>query len=180
MKNQYAWVDIETTGLDETDTILEIAIVATDKDLNVNYGIKNIIDHDFNTPPFLQMSNFVIDMHTKNGLLQDLKKDFEIKTNMQQSEDLLLKWMIDKFGDSKPPLCGCSPHFDRAFLKRLMPRLESRFHYRNIDVSTVRRLCRDWFPEVPEYLKGDVHRAYPDCRDAITELAYYKMHMKGK
>lgn len=173
MKNLWAWVDLETTGLDNTDLILEIAIVITTPDLIPQNSFQAIVNYPPDVPGLLQMSSFVRDMHTKSGLLEDMEK-VQVRNSLEDVNRKAIEWMIEQFQGDKPPLCGCSPHFDRRFLKEYMPGLESRFHYRNIDVSTLRRVTRDWVSDYPEYKKKDRHRSFPDCIDAIWEAKHYK------
>lgn len=187
MKNLWAWVDIETTGLDvEQDLILEVAVVLTDPELNVVDKISHVVKQRGFKPG--ELSDTVKMMHTKSGLISDY---IHASMTLSNVEDDMRQFFQTHFGKSAvmsvfdspkleyaPPMCGASVHFDRSFLKEDMRNFERLFHYRNIDVSTYRRTFRDWFPNVPEYIQKKEHRALPDIMDSIQELKYYKAYIK--
>ncbi len=174
MKNLWAWVDIETTGLNDLeDVVLEVAVVVTDPELNILDKIETLVTYaDLNLG---LLSDFVKQMHTENGLISELKCAY---IPLSVAERKLIDFFSKYFPELNPPMCGSGVHFDRRFLNQAMPALASRFHYRNIDVSTVRRLIRDWLPDVTPYVQPLKHRAMPDVLDSIAELKYYKRFIR--
>ena len=166
------WIDLEMTGLDtDNDTILEIATVVTDKDLNIlAEGPEFAIHHDEAT--MLAMDDWNRNQHGKSGLWQRVL-DSEIDMALAESRtvEFLLQWVPA----GKSPMCGNSICQDRRFMHRLMPRLERFFHYRNLDVSTIKELARRWAPDVAKgFHKESAHTALSDVRDSIDELAYFR------
>lgn len=171
----FPWVDIETTGLNPNkDVILEVGIILTDENLNeVNHTEVQI----FQAPITLSlMCDEVREMHEKSGLIDRCCGNNSL--SLSTSEQYLIYWLQENLdsSDDKPPMCGSSVHFDRTFLKRYMPELESKFHYRNIDVSTVKNLCGAWYPpQFSERPQGEKnHTTISDLRDSIAELKYYR------
>lgn len=171
-------VDIETTGLSEhTDLILEVGALLTDDQLEVigqaNFILETPSSNLKNLDPVVQ------EMHEKSRLL-DLIKENRTAPGYQVDK-LLVKWLEDNNATGLP-MCGSSVHFDRAFLKKRLPLFEACFHYRNIDVSTLKEVCNRWLPEGdlekrPEPKK--LHRALPDCEDTIEELKFYYRTLFG-
>lgn len=167
------WVDIETTGLDaDWDDMLEIGLAITTDDLVLVFKTSFVIKQ---LSPRV-MPELVLNMHTKNGLLADVP----FGVTMAAAEAELVEVMERFFhggGIAPAPMCGSSVHFDRAFLKRVMPRLEACFHYRNIDTSTVKELVERW-PVPAGNAKRPVplklHRVDPDLTDSIAEMRFYK------
>lgn len=168
-------IDIETTGLDYRDhSIMEIAILAVTDELVVVNDITRTFFRDKNIYRRLgPVDQVVIDMHDKSGLWEDC--DRTVYQAVEEIESDLIKF-IDNHGLEGQPMCGSSIHFDRGFIKSYMPVLESKFHYRNIDVSSIKNLAERWNPEVftncPTGKK--LHRALPDCYDTLEELKYYR------
>ncbi len=174
-KLRLIWIDLEMTGLDtDSDRIIEIATIVTDSDLN-----------ELATGPALAIStpeNVLQNMdawntrhHSDSGLWQRcLSSDITAEEAQQQTIDFLDQWLDQ--GES--PMCGNSICQDRRFMARLMPELESWFHYRNLDVSTVKELARRWAPELlPGHRKENRHEALSDIRESIAELKYYRQFM---
>ena len=162
-------VDIKTTGLNPVNNlILEAGIAICDDSLEVQEQFSYVCG----LPDKPNMSIEVYSMHQKSGLLEEVLKS---PYTFQDVEQKLVEFLTD-LGVVEEPMCGSSVHFDRGFLKIWMPRLESLFHYRNIDVSTIKNLAERWNPEVfnqrPEGRK--LHRSLPDCEDTIAELLYYQ------
>ena len=159
------------TGLDpEKDLILEIATVMTDCMLEPVAEGPNIT---INQPEelLLSMDEWAITHHEKSGLLDDVKRSsYDCQTAEQETLEFLSIYC--KKGES--PLCGNSVWQDRQFLKRHMPTLEEFFHYRNIDVSSIKELVRRWYPSLPPYEKRTSHRALSDIKESINELRYYR------
>src|SRR5512140_2451346 len=166
------WIDLEMTGLDtDQDSILEIATVVTDKHLNIlAEGPEIAIKHEL--ARLAAMDDWNRNQHRKSGLWQRVVDSaIDMATAEAQTMDFLARWVPA----GKSPMCGNSICQDRRFLYRLMPRLERFFHYRNLDVSTVKELARRWAPEVSKgFAKDSAHTALSDVRDSIAELRYYR------
>jgi oligoribonuclease len=169
------WIDLEMTGLDTArDSILEIATLVTDKELNIlAEGPELAIQHPLS---MLQaMDDWNRSQHAKSGLwTRVLGSDVDLARAEALTMDFLAQWVPM----GKSPMCGNSICQDRRFLHRLMPRLERFFHYRNLDVSTVKELARRWAPDVAKGLsKNSAHTALSDVRDSVAELRYYRQYM---
>lgn len=169
-----AWMDLEMTGLEpRRHVIVEIATLLTDDDLNVIAEGPDLVIHA--TPAQLsEMGDFVTEMHTKSGLLRAIVAS---KVTVREAELATLNFMKAHIGEPRSvPLCGNSIGTDRRFMEEYMPELESFFHYRNVDVSTIKELARRWHPDVlaatPE--KATTHRALDDIRESISELVHYR------
>jgi oligoribonuclease len=169
------WIDLEMTGLDpDNDSILEIATVVTDKNLNVlAMGPEFAIRHPLER--LQKMDDWNRNQHRKSGLWEKAaQSDIELGTAEALTVEFLSQWVPA----GKSPMCGNSICQDRRFLYRLMPRLERYFHYRNLDVSTIKELARRWAPEVSRgFSKDSAHTALSDTRDSIAELRYYRLFM---
>ena len=169
------WIDLEMTGLDpDHDSILEIATVVTDKDLNVlSEGPEFAIRHPVER--LEAMDDWNRSQHRKSGLWQRvIESNADLASAEAATMDFLLRWVPP----GKSPMCGNSICQDRRFLHRLMPRLERFFHYRNLDVSTIKELARRWAPDVHRgFTKESTHTAMSDVRDSIAELRYYRQFM---
>lgn len=169
------WIDLEMTGLDPgADSILEIATVVTDSQLNVlAEGPELAIAHPLAVLEAMDEWNRT--QHRKSGLWQRV---VESTVGMAEAEARTLAFLADWVPANASPMCGNSICQDRRFLHRLMPKLEAYFHYRNLDVSTVKELARRWAPDVLAGVrKQAAHTALSDVRDSIAELAYYRRHM---
>ncbi len=169
------WIDLEMTGLDPaSDSILEIATVVTDRELNVlAEGPEFAIRHPLER--LQAMDEWNRSQHGKSGLWQRvLESAMDLATAEALTVDFLARWVPA----GKSPMCGNSICQDRRFLVRLMPRLERYFHYRNLDVSTLKELARRWAPDVARgFTKESTHTALSDVRDSIAELRYYRSFM---
>jgi len=165
------WIDLETTGLElKKDKIIEIAVLITDKDLNLldskGYtGYVGITEDDISL-----MRAFVKDMHTSNGLIEICKKSkLSLEDIDKQATEYISKFVKEK----EAPICGNNIAFDRSFINYNMPLLSNYLHYRNIDVSTVKQLSMIWKGD--KYKKKDGrHEALDDIKKSIEELRYYK------
>jgi len=169
------WIDLEMTGLDpDHDSILEIATVITDGDLNVlAEGPVLAIAHP--EARLQAMDEWNRNQHRKSGLWQRVL-DEGVAMDEAQARTLafLSQWVEPK----QSPICGNSICQDRRFLYRQMPELERFFHYRNLDVSTLKELARRWAPEVLEGVqKTSAHTALSDIHDSIGELRHYRRHL---
>ena len=169
-----AWMDLEMTGLDPAhDVIVEIATVVTDDFLNiVGEGPDLVVAAT--AEQLADMEEIVQRMHTSSGLLEAITASTVTITEAVHKTLEFVRAHVPRPGEV--PLCGNSISVDRRFLHRYAPELESYFHYRSIDVSTLKELCRRWAPEVyagrPQKLTA--HRALDDVRESIAELKYYK------
>jgi oligoribonuclease len=169
------WIDLEMTGLDTgRDSILEIATVVTDSELNVlAEGPELAIAHPLAT--LEAMDEWNRNQHGKSGLW---RRVLEEGVPMAQAEALTMEFLRRWVGPNRSPMCGNSICQDRRFLHREMPALEQYFHYRNLDVSTIKELARRWAPQVlAEVRKASAHTALSDVRDSIDELRHYRRFM---
>nr|VFK02202.1 MAG: oligoribonuclease [Candidatus Kentron sp. H]VFK02257.1 MAG: oligoribonuclease [Candidatus Kentron sp. H]VFK05379.1 MAG: oligoribonuclease [Candidatus Kentron sp. H] len=169
------WIDLEMTGLDpEQNYIIEIATIITDSSLNIigegpslaihqPDGILNGMD-DWNTK-----------QHGKSGLIERVRNS---TVREADAERLTLAFISRYVAQGKSPMCGNSISLDRRFLIRYMPKLEQYFHYRNLDVSTLKELCARWAPEVYKaFKKQNRHLALDDILESIDELKHYREHL---
>ena len=168
------WIDCEMTGLDvEKDSLVEIAVLITDSDLNVldEQGLGVVIKP--RKESLAQMGDYVTQMHQESGLLELLDSGLAI----EQAEAKILDY-VKSFAPEAgtAPLAGNSIGTDRMFLNRYMPKLDAHLHYRNVDVSSIKELTRRWYPKVYFQLpkKSGGHRALADIRESIAELRYYR------
>lgn len=169
------WIDLEMTGLDtDNDAILEIATVVTDKQLNVlAEGPELAIAHPLAT--LEAMDDWNRNQHGRSGLWARV---LEQGVSLQEAQAQTLAFLVRWVPANASPMCGNSICQDRRFLHREMPELERFFHYRNLDVSTVKELARRWAPGVAEGLnKQSSHTALSDVHDSIEELHYYRGFM---
>ena len=168
------WIDLEMTGLDtQNDHIIEIATVVTDGDLNV-------IDEG---PVFaIHQSDDVLEamdewntrQHEQSGLTKRVR---DTCMTAEEAERLTLDFLRKHVDESVSPMCGNSICQDRRFLAREMPKLEAYFHYRNLDVSTIKELARRWQPDLLDGVKKNgAHLALEDVKDSIEELKHYRAH----
>lgn len=169
-----AWLDMEMTGLNpEHDRIIEVAMIITDSDLNVLaqsevfviHQPDNIIDH---------MDVWNTATHNRTGLVARVKASTLTEA---QAEEKLLDFISAWIPEKSSPMCGNSIHQDRRFMVRYMPRLEAYFHYRNLDVSTLKELAKRWNPAIAKGVtKKGAHQALDDIKESIEEMAYYREH----
>ncbi|WP_440995506.1 oligoribonuclease [Arhodomonas sp. SL1] len=168
------WIDLEMTGLDtDRDAIIEIATLVTDKDLNIlAEGPVRAIHQDESV--LNAMDEWNTRQHGGSGLI-DRVRHSDVDEARAEAETLafLRRWVPK----GASPMCGNSICQDRRFLHRCMPELEEYFHYRNLDVSTIKELARRWVPELLKgFSKQSSHLAMDDIRDSIAELRYYREH----
>ncbi len=166
-----AWMDIEMSGLDpETDTILEIATIITDHDLEVVSEGPVIVVHQHDEV-LDSMDDWNKEHHGASGLIERVRQS---TTQMKDAELMTLDFVKGYIAPKESPLCGNSIWQDRRFLVKYMPELEAYFHYRNIDVSSIKELCARWYPDLPRFKKKNTHTALSDIRESIAELKYYR------
>ena len=168
------WVDCEMTGLDlGKDRLIEVAALVTDPDLNLlGDGVDVVIHAD--EVALGSMIQVVREMHDKSGLTDAARL---ATVTVAEAEDMIMSYVTTYVKEPRTaPLCGNSIATDRGFLARDMPRLDTHLHYRMIDVSSIKELCRRWFPRsyFGQPQKGLAHRALADIRESIRELEYYR------
>jgi oligoribonuclease len=173
-ENRLVWVDMEMTGLNPAvDRIIEIAIVVTDSELNVLAQSEAIA---------LSQPDAVLDgmdqwnrsTHGRSGLLDRVRASRWTEASTEQA---MLDFLAPLVPAGKSPMCGNSICQDRRFMARYMPGLERWFHYRNLDVSTLKELCRRWQPEIAKgFAKRGAHTALADITESIDEMRYYREH----
>jgi oligoribonuclease len=169
------WIDLEMTGLDpERDRIIEIATVVTDKHLNTLAEGPVLAVHQ--DPAALDaMDEWNTKQHGRSGLTERVRTS---RIGEAEAEQRTLALLREHVPERASPMCGNSICQDRRFLARYMPRLEAFFHYRNLDVSTLKELARRWAPPVAKgFHKDSSHLALEDIRDSIAELRYYREHL---
>ncbi len=168
------WVDLEMTGLEpDTDRIIEIAVVVTDMHLNtIAEGPVFAIHQSDETMD--KMDAWNKGTHGRSGLIERVKSS---TVTEEQAEAALIAFLKQFVPAGKSPMCGNTICQDRRFMARTMPKLESFFHYRNLDVSTLKELCRRWKPElVAGFKKHQKHTALADILESVEELKYYREH----
>jgi oligoribonuclease len=168
------WLDLEMTGLDpEKDRILEIATIVTNTQLEVLAEGPVFAVHQ--SQEMLDgMDSWNQEHHGASGLIKRVKAS---RVSEAQAENETLEFIRQYVGANQSPLCGNTIHMDRRFLLRYMPKLESYFHYRNLDVSTLKILAKLWAPKIADqFVKKSQHVALQDIRDSIDELKFYRKH----
>ena len=168
------WMDLEMTGLDATrDVIVEIATIVTDDELNIVAEGPDLVVFQ-NDETLAMMDPYVIEMHTRSGLLNEIKAS---TITLEQAGIATLEFIkLHVPLKTTVPLCGNSIGMDRRFLTAYLPEIENWLHYRSIDVSSVKELVRRWYPQVKNDLphKTGTHRALDDIRASIIEMQYYR------
>ena len=173
-ETRLAWVDMEMSGLNpSTDRIIEIAIVVTDADLAIVAQSEAIAIAQPATV-LNAMDQWNRSTHGRSGLIERVRAS---RRSEAEAEQALLEFLAPLLPSGKSPMCGNSICQDRRFMARYMPRLEAWFTYRNLDVSTIKELCRRWRPEVARgFAKRGAHTALADVIESIEELRYYREH----
>lgn len=169
-KGNLVWIDLEMTGLNtSTDRVLEVATIVTNGQLEILAEGPDIAIHQ-PEEVLAAMDEWNTEHHGQSGLIDRSRQS---TWSYRQAEvatlDFLCRWVEPRVS----PMCGNSVWYDRRFLGRFMPELEQYFHYRNIDVSTIKELARRWAPELAHFKKKGKHRAYDDIKESIAELQYY-------
>lgn len=173
-ENNLIWIDLEMTGLDpQRDRIIEIATLVTDQNLNILAEGPTIAVHQSDEQLAL-MDDWNVRTHTGSGLVARVKTSSQ---NDRDAELATLAFLRQWVPEGKSPICGNSVGQDRRFLFKYMPELERYFHYRYLDVSTLKELARRWKPEIlAGFKKRGTHQALDDIRESVAELAYYRTH----
>ena len=167
------WVDMEMTGLiPEVHRVIEIATIVTDSNLNVLAEGPVIAIHQA-TEALEAMDEWNTRTHTNSGLVARVASS---AVNEQMATEKTLAFLREWVSEGKSPMCGNSICQDRRFMARHMPELERFFHYRNLDVSTLKILMQRWRPDLPEAPKQGAHQALADIRESIEELRHYRTH----
>ncbi|MFE7745576.1 oligoribonuclease [Nocardia sp. NPDC057455] len=175
MSDKYmVWMDCEMTGLRlDSDKLIEVAALVTDSDLNIlGEGVDIVIHADDDA--LAAMPAVVADMHARSGLTEEVRRS---TVTLEEAEQRVLDYIRQYIPTPRTvPLAGNSIATDRGFIARDMPRLDAHLHYRMVDVSSIKELCRRWYPRIyfgqPE--KGLSHRALADIQESIRELEYYR------
>lgn len=168
------WVDMEMSGLDpDKDVVLEVALVVTDKDLNLVEEGPVLVIHQSDAV-LDAMDSWNKSTHGKSGLVDKVKASPLSEADV---ENQMIEFMKRHVGERKSPMCGNSICQDRRFMARHLPKLEAYFHYRNLDVSTLKELAARWRPELKDgFKKANNHTALADIHESIEELKYYREH----
>ena len=167
------WVDMEMTGvIPEGRQVIEIATIVTDSNLNVLAEGPVIAIHQA-TEALEAMDEWNTRTHTNSGLVARVASS---AINEQMATEETLAFLREWVSEGKSPMCGNSICQDRRFMARHMPELERFFHYRNLDVSTLKILMQRWRPDLPEAPKQGAHQALADIRESIEELRHYRTH----
>ncbi len=169
---RFIWVDLEMTGLEpQVDHILEIATIITDGNLELVAEGPNIAIYQPETV-LSKMGEWCTNQHTKSGLVARVR---ESKISLQDAQCLTLDFIKQHVGERISPMCGNTIYQDRRFLYQWMPELEAYFHYRNLDVSTIKELAKIWAPTVHKgIVKTGTHLALEDIKESIAELKFYR------
>ena len=173
VNDKLVWIDCEMTGLElGSDKLIEIAALVTDSDLNVlGDGVDIVIHCDDDA--LASMPDVVTEMHAKSGLTEEVRAS---TVTMEQAQEKVLEYIRQHVPAGTAPLAGNSIGTDRGFIARDMPELNDYLHYRMIDVSSIKELCRRWYPRIyfGQPPKGLAHRALADIEESIRELKYYR------
>jgi len=174
-QNALVWLDMEMTGLDpERDRVIEMALIVTDSQLNTVAEGPVWVVHQSDAV-LDGMDDWNKGTHGRSGLIARVRAS---TLDEAQAEQQALAFMKEWVPARTSPMCGNSVCQDRRFMARYMPQLEAYFHYRNLDVSTLKELCKRWKPEIAKGLaKHGKHEALADIRESIDELKYYREHL---
>lgn len=172
--DRLVWIDLEMTGLDvERHRIVEIAVLVTDAQLELLDDGLDLVVHQ-PSAVLAEMDDFVRKMHTKSGLLAEIERSTLTLDEAGKQAIEYVSRFVPESGIA--PMCGNSIGVDRRFLDRSLPDLDRYLHYRSIDVSSIKELCRRWYPAAYQKRpsKAEAHRALDDIRESVAELRYYR------
>jgi oligoribonuclease len=170
-QNRLIWIDMEMTGLDpDTDRVIEIATIVTDADLEV-VEVGPVVAIHQNETILGAMDDWNQQHHGESGLIDRVRKS---ALNERDGEKETLAFLKSHVAKGVSPLCGNSVGQDRRFLFNYMKELEAYFHYRIIDVSSVKELAKRWYPHLPKFEKQKSHTALEDIKESIEELKYFR------
>lgn len=172
--NHLIWIDLEMTGLNpDQDRIIEIATIVTNGNLEIIE--EGPVIAVFQPEEILQkMDEWNVKQHTRSGLVERVKNSI---VSEAEAEAITLDFLMKHVTPNRSPMCGNSICQDRRFLYRYMPKLEQYFHYRNLDVSTVKELAKHWKPGIAKlFKKKSIHLAMDDIKESIDELKHYRDH----
>ncbi len=174
VRDELVWIDCEMTGLDlQSDLLIEIAVLVTDSELNILGDGLDVVIHA-GEDALTSMVDVVAQMHAKSGLVEEVRAS---TIDVAAAESMVLDYVRTHVPQAKTaPLAGNSIATDRGFIARDMPKLDDYLHYRMIDVSSIKELCRRWYPRIyfGQPAKGLAHRALADIHESIGELRYYR------
>lgn len=166
------WIDMEMTGLQpEVNRVIEVAAIITDKNLNILHEGPVVAIHQ---PESIlgKMDQWNTDTHTRSGLVKRVR---ETTMSEEEASDIFLEVFKQYVPEGKSPMCGNTIGQDRRFMARWMPRMERYFHYRSVDISTLKELAQRWHPEaVRSFKKRTQHQALSDIQESIDELVHYR------
>lgn len=169
--NRLIWIDLEMTGLDPVkDKILEIATIVTDDELNIIAEGPNLVIHQPNEV-LAEMNEWCQVQHNKTGLVKAVQ---ESEVSLEEAEQLTLEFLYEHCDENSTPLCGNSVWQDKLFLQQHMPDLAKFFHYRIVDVSSIKLVINRWTKKYKLFKKAESHRALDDIKESIGELKCYK------
>ena len=173
-ENNLCWLDMEMTGLNpDADRIIEVAMIITDADLNVVAQSEVYVIHQ-SDEVLNGMDAWNTATHGRTGLTQRVR---DSRLTEAEVEEKLLDFISAWIPEKTSPMCGNTIHQDRRFMVRYMPKLEAYFHYRNLDVSTLKELARRWHPALAKgVVKRGSHQALDDILESIEEMRYYREH----
>ncbi len=169
---KFVWIDCETSGLNpETNQLLEVSIVITDSNLKELDYMTRVIKNDK-----INIDEFCYNLHSKNGLLKDI--EFQ-GVSLKEAEQDIFWFLTQTLENGTSPMCGSTIQFDRKFLEKYMPSLNKFFHYRNLDVSSVKILWSEFLGNA-HFPKGEAHRGLPDVRESIDHFKQIKTKIEDK
>ena len=175
-----AWIDLEMTGLDpDENVVVEIATLITNDELEIIAEGPDLVIHA-TEEDLAKMDSFVVDMHTKSGLLPEIRNS---NISVEEAEKQTMAFLNEHIKKEKSvPLCGNSIGTDRRFLAKYLPNIENFLHYRSVDVSSIKELVKRWFPEILEEApkKNGGHRAMEDIKASVEELRFYRTKVFSK
>ena len=174
MAGEMVWIDLEMTGLDlDTESIIEIATIITDGELNIIAEGPNLAI-TVSEELLANMDEWNTTHHTSSGLVERIRSEGVL---LEEAIKQTCEFLEQNIEPGTAPLCGNSIHNDRAFLAKEMPEVLDLLHYRIVDVSTIKELVNRWYPDLQRYRKKEAHRALDDIIESVEELRHYRQHI---